>query len=150
MKSYVMVPFSWPILCVVQGQKHVSFAHISHEFVIYSNRMGRFNISLFHGGFVKALTSIKWFFTNISTAMVSTHLLSNRAVTTFDSFFINKFLSEATTILFHFFLYWERVSMRLLYFQCCYCPNILVLLQIALSTQAMKSNCQKTAHAELI
>ena len=37
--------------------------------------------------------------------------------------------------------------MRLLYFQCCYCPNILVLLQIALSTQAMKSNCQKTAHA---
>ena len=66
MKSYLMVPFSWPILCVVQGQKHVSFVHTSYEFVVYSNRMQSFNIYLFLGGFVIALTSMKWFFTNIN------------------------------------------------------------------------------------
>ena len=36
MKSYSMVQFSWPILRAVQGQKHVSFVHTSHEFVVYN------------------------------------------------------------------------------------------------------------------
>ena len=150
MKSYLMVPFSWPILCVVQGKKHVSFVHTSHEFVVYSNSMGPFNVYPFLGGFVKVLASIKWFFNNISAAMVSTRLLTNHAVTTFDSFFINKFLAEATAILFHFFLCWERVSTRSLCVQNYYCPNFLVLLQIAYHLRQWKVIVKKQLMLELI
>ena len=149
MKSYLMVPFSWPILCAVQGQKHVSFAQTSHEFVVYSNKMGSFNIHLLLGGFVIALTSIEWFFTN--TTWYGKHSLIVKPCCNHNwLFFINKFLAEATNFLFHFSLCWDRTSTRSLCVQCCCCPNCLFLLQIPHQLRRWKVIVKKQLMLELI